>query len=103
MHLGRQPKREPRASGPLRIGVEDLLNRVPEVAGHPDGERKGRVVAALLDRVDGLPRNAQGRAERLLRKPLGCAQSPDVVAHLTRFLYIRQMESTVYGNEVSTG
>jgi hypothetical protein len=48
--------------------MENLLDCQPEKAGHLDGQRERGIVPALLDRVDGLPGDAKGYAERLLRQ-----------------------------------
>src|SRR3954463_4094584 len=63
------------------VGMEDLLDRLPEVARERDRQRQRRRVALLLDGVDGLARDVHGLSERLLRElPVG-AEDADVVSH----------------------
>src|SRR3954463_15633297 len=64
------------------VGMEDLLDGLPEVARERDRQRQRRRVALLLDGVDGLARDVHRPRERLLRElPVG-AEGTDVVLHV---------------------
>src|SRR6185312_3002095 len=65
----------------MRIGIciEDLLNGTGEEPREGDRERQRRRVAARLDRIDRLPRDAHLGREVALRQARGCAQLSDQV------------------------
>src|SRR2546423_12188752 len=77
--------REPPPSRPsvrsVPVVMEHLLHSGAEKPGDADGQRQRGIVAALLDRVDRLPRDAERMAQILLRQAFGLAQGPHVVPH----------------------
>src|SRR5262249_1472638 len=65
----------------LGISIEHLLLRSPEEPCEREGERQGRGVALLLDRVDRLPRDVHRLGELPLRETELGPQLPDQVPH----------------------
>src|SRR3954465_3765457 len=63
------------------VGMEDLLDGLPEVVRERDRQRQPRRVALLLDGVDGLARDVHRLRERLLRELPAGAEGADVVLH----------------------
>src|SRR4051812_18173219 len=75
----------------LSLGDEDVLHGRVEVPGDGEGQRQGRQVAAVLDRVDRLPRDA----ERLAEVALGQSGDRPQLAHPV--LHVESMLDTKGG------
>src|SRR5476649_249322 len=65
----------------MSVLEEELFDRQGEDLGDQEGERQAGVVAFVLDRVDGLPRDAETLAELGLGPASLGAQFADVVFH----------------------
>ena len=84
--LLRRGRRGPgRRGARASVRLEDLLDPAAEEAGDPEGQGQAGVVAAGLDRVDGLPRDPQPLGEVALRP---AALGPQgLEARLQRYLH----------------
>src|SRR5690554_5286776 len=63
------------------VDMENLLNGGLEVSGDGECERQARVVAALLNGIDGLPGDLEGLGQSGLRQSRRLSQFFEFVAH----------------------
>ena len=70
-----------RRRGRPGVGREDVLDAPVEDTRDREGERKARVVALVLDRVDGLARDGEVLGELGLRPVALGAQDAEAVLH----------------------